>query len=85
MDEKYKSGEIQNGQIYQKSLSDESLRDNVGFDAATLYEKYNLLLIPVYILSFDKIFLETDMTEGMIFRGRRSEYFISLQWMLTWL
>ena len=41
-------------------------------NATTLYEEYNLLPNPVEILSFDKIFFETDTAQGMIFKGKRS-------------
>ena len=37
-----------------------------------LQEEYNLSDYPVDILSFDNIFLECDIAQGMIFRGKRS-------------
>ena len=48
-------------------LSNDSIRDLLGFNATTLYEEYNVLPYPVDILSFDNIFLETDIAQGMIF------------------
>ena len=44
----------------------------LGFDETMLWEEYNLSKIPVDVISFDTIFNETDITEGMIFKGRRS-------------
>ena len=44
----------------------------MGFKPKVLQEEYNLSDYPVDILSFDKIFLECDITQGMIFRGKRS-------------
>ena len=37
-----------------------------------LYQDYNLSPNLVDILSFDNIFLETDIAKGTIFRGKRS-------------
>ena len=48
------------------------MRDLLGFNARTLYEEYNLSTNPVDILSFDNIFLECDIAQGMIFKGKRS-------------
>ena len=44
----------------------------LGFHENLLGQEYNLSLNPVDILSFDKVFLECDIAEGMIFKGRRS-------------
>ena len=43
-----------------------------GFNKRTIYEEYTLSDNPVDILSFDNIFIETDIAQGMIFKGRRS-------------
>ena len=51
---------------------DDSIKDLLGFHAITLYEEYNLSTNPVDILSFDNIFLECDIAQGMIFIGRKS-------------
>ena len=51
---------------------DDSIGSLLGFDETILYEEYNLSPNPVDILSFDNIFLETDIAQGMIFKGRRS-------------
>ena len=60
----------------QKTLTsftpDDSTRDLFGFNPETKYEKDNLSPNPVDILSFDNIFLETDIAQGMIFKGNRS-------------
>ena len=53
-------------------MLDDSIKDLQGFHANTLYEEHNLSTNPVDILSFDNIFLEYDIAEGMIFRGKRS-------------
>ena len=44
----------------------------LGFNKRTIYEEYNLSDNPVDILSFDNIFIETDIAQGMIFKGRRT-------------
>ena len=52
-------------------MFDVSIRDLLGFNARTFYEDYTLSNNPVDILSFDKIFLECDIAQGMIFKGKR--------------
>ena len=51
-------------------MFDDSIRDLLGFKARTLYEEYTLSNNPVDILSFDNIFVETDIAKGMIFKGK---------------
>ena len=63
-------------------MFDDSMRDLLGFNARTLYEEYILPMNPVDILSFDNIFIECDIAQGLIFRGKNQEYFIILLWML---
>ena len=53
-------------------LPDDSIRDLLGFNKTTIYEEYNLSPNPVDILSFDNIFLECNIAQGMIFKGRKS-------------
>ena len=53
-------------------MFDDSNGDLLSFNARTLNEEYNLSTHPVDILSFDKLFLECDITQGMIFKGKRS-------------
>ena len=53
-------------------MLDDSIRDLLGFNARTFYEEYTLSNNPVDILSFDKIFVETDIANGMIFKGKRT-------------
>ena len=48
------------------------MRDVLGFKARTLFEEYNPSNNPVNILSFDNLFLECVIAQGMIFRGKRS-------------
>ena len=52
--------------------SDDTIRDLLGFLAILFYEEYYLSPNPVDILSFDSIFLETDIAQGLIFEGKRS-------------
>ena len=53
-------------------VPDDSIRDLLGFNKTTIYEEYNLSPNPVDILSFDNIFLECNIAQGMIFKGKRS-------------
>ena len=53
-------------------MFDDSIRDFLGFNAQTLYEQYNLSRNPVDIISFNNLFTETDIAQGMIFKGKRS-------------
>ena len=48
------------------------MRDLLGFKKGTIYEKYTLSPKPVDVLSFDNIFLECNITQRMIFRGKGS-------------
>ena len=51
---------------------DDSIGILLGFVEILFWGKYNLPDNPVDILSFDNIFIETDIARGMIFRGKRS-------------
>ena len=53
-------------------VPDDSIRDLLGFNKTTILEEYNLSPNPVDILSFDNIFIETDIAKGMIFKGKRT-------------
>ena len=53
-------------------MFDDSIKDLLGFVAITLNEKYNLSTNPVDILSFDNFFIESDIAQGMSFKGRKS-------------
>ena len=53
-------------------VPDDSIGDLLGFNKTTIFEEYNLSPNPVDILSFDNIFIETDIAKGMIFREKRS-------------
>ena len=48
------------------------MRDLLRFHAITLLEEYNLCDYPVDLLSFDNIFLESDITEDLLFEGKRT-------------
>ena len=51
---------------------DDSIGNLLGFDKTSIYEEYNLSPNPVDILSFDNIFIECDIAQGMIFKGKRT-------------
>ena len=53
-------------------VHDDSIGNLLGFNKTTIFEEYNLSQNPVDILSFDNIFIETDIARGMIFKGKRS-------------
>ena len=44
-------------------MFDDSLKDLLGFNATTLYEDYTKSSNPVDIISFDNIFIETDIAK----------------------
>ena len=50
----------------------DSIGNLLGFDETILYDEYNLSKKPVDILSFDNIFIHTDIAQGLIFKGMRS-------------
>ena len=51
---------------------DDSIGTLLGFNEILLWGKYNLSDNQVDILWFDNIFIETDIAQGMIFKGRRT-------------
>ena len=53
-------------------ITDDSIRGLLRFNKTTIFEEYNLSPNPVDILSFDNIFIETDIAKGMIFKGKRT-------------
>ena len=53
-------------------IPDDSIGDLLGFNKTTIFEEYNLSPNPVDILSFDNIFIETDIAKGLIFKGKTS-------------
>ena len=59
------------GQIISFMFAD-SKRDLIEFNARTLYEEYNLSPNPVDISSFENNFLDCDIAQGMIFKGKRT-------------
>ena len=50
----------------------DSIGDLLVFNETILWDEYNLSPNPVDILSFDNIFIETDIAQGMIFKGKRT-------------
>ena len=53
-------------------VPDDSIGQLLGFAKTTIYGEYIFSQNPVDIMSFDIIFIETDVAQGMIFRGRRT-------------
>ena len=53
-------------------MFDDSIRFFLRFHAITLYEAYNLSPDRVDIISFDNIFIHTNIADGMIFKIKRS-------------
>ena len=53
-------------------IPDDSIGNPLGFRESILYEEYNLSPNPVHILSFDNIFFDCNISQGMIFKGERS-------------
>ena len=51
---------------------DDTIGNLLGFNETIFWEEYKLSPNPVDILSFDKIFIHTDIAQGMIFKGKRS-------------
>ena len=51
---------------------DNTVGNLLGSNETILRQEYNLSPNPVDIPSFDNIFFETDMAQGMIFKGERS-------------
>ena len=51
---------------------DDTIGNLLGFKDTILWEEYNLSPNPVDILSFDNIFIHTDIARGMIFKGKIS-------------
>ena len=64
--------EISNQESVISFRPDDSIGSLLGFNKRTIYEEYNLSDNPVDIISFDNIFIECDIAQGMIFRGKRS-------------
>ena len=53
-------------------VSDDSIGSLLGFNEILVWGNYNLSDNPVDILSFDNIFIKTDIAKGMIFKGKRT-------------
>ena len=63
--------EISNEESAISFKPDDSIRDLLGVNKTTIYEKYNLSPNPVDIISFDNIFIETNIAQGMIFKQQK--------------
>ena len=66
--------EIHNEESAISFIPDDSIRDLLGFNTSSIYEKYKLSPKPVDILSLDNNFIETDIAKGKIFRGKRTGF-----------
>ena len=64
--------EISNQESAISFRPDDSIGSLLGFNKRAIYEEYILSDNPVDIISFDNIFIECDIAQGMIFRGKRS-------------
>ena len=64
--------EISNEESALSFEASDSVGTLLGFNKRTIFEEYNLSDNPVDILSFDNIFIECDIAQGMIFKGKRS-------------
>ena len=64
--------EISNEESAISFKPNDSIGSLLGFNKRTIYEEYNLSGNPFDILSFDNIFIECDIAQGMIFKGKRS-------------
>ena len=64
--------EISNQESAISFRPDDSIGSLLGFNKRPIYEEYNLSDNPVDIISFDNIFIECDIAQGMIFRSKRS-------------
>ena len=64
--------EISNEESAISFKASDSIGSLLGFNKRTIYDEYNLSDNPVDILSFDNIFIETNIAQGMTFKGRRS-------------
>ena len=53
-------------------VSDDSIGSLLGFNEILVWGEYKLSDNPVDILSFDNIFLECDIAQGMIFKSKRT-------------
>ena len=51
---------------------DDCIGSLLGFNEILVWGKYNLSDDPVDILSFDNIFIECNIAQGLIFKGKRS-------------
>ena len=67
-----RSIEIESGRGWKISFVHDTIRDLLGSNPGVLHDEFNLSDYPVDILSFDNIFVGTDNSQGMIFKGERS-------------
>ena len=66
--------EVSNEESAISFKPDDSIRDLLGFNKTSIYEKYKLSPNPVDIISFDNIFIETNIAQGMIFKQKKDWY-----------
>ena len=63
-------------------LHDDRRREFLRFDSVVIYEQYILSPNPVEILSFDNMFMETNIAQGMTFQIDLQPFLINLRWTL---
>ena len=65
--------EIERGRGWQVSfVQDDTFSDLLGFKPKFFHDEYKLSDHPVDILSFENSFLETDIAQGLICKGKRT-------------
>ena len=62
-------------------MFDDSIRNLPGFHETLLYNEFKLSPLPVDFLSFDNIFLETNIAQEMVFKGKRRGFIH--KWIMT--
>ena len=60
-------------------IPSDSLGRLLRFGESSIYEQYNISQNPVDIISYDNIFIETNIAQGMIFRGQRTGIIFNYQ------
>ena len=60
-------------------IPSDSLGRLLGFGESCIYEEYNISQNPVDIISYDNIFIESNIAQGMIFRGLRTGIIFNCQ------
>ena len=64
--------EIADPEAAKSFKPNDSIGSLLGFDKRIMFEEYNLSDNPFDILSFDNNFIETNIAQGLIFKGKRN-------------